>query len=352
VPGLFDTSGNVVPNSATTYWPYGAVRTGGIAPTTQTDKQFTGQRTEPGDSVLGLYNYNARFYSTFVGMFVSADSVTQGNNDAASLNRFAYVRDNPLRYTDPTGHCVGDLPCNPAVAMNIAACGADSAAPDDCLAVFLALGWDPYYYDSAGKHLTQEFLDAWHFAAAAVNTNQFWENYYDPRYNPRLHADEIRQGVYGYQTSVGTACFCYRSVGLGELYFDPVLTLLNYAENASNNHFGTRFDDLTQELASGIIQRLGSESCQQAIIGWIGLGAEASGNEEVAVAAGALAYGIDALHNDPQGAANDLTVDLLGSGDVQRAAERYGAGAGDLQGVSDFLSVYGVLDNTSACVGE
>jgi RHS repeat-associated protein len=71
------------------------VRSGAIL---QTDKLFTGQRDEPGDSALGLYNYNARFYSTTLGRFVSADPITKDG-----LNRYTYVLNNPLKQVDPTG---------------------------------------------------------------------------------------------------------------------------------------------------------------------------------------------------------------------------------------------------------
>ena len=49
---------------------------------------------------MGLYNYKARFYSTTTGRFVSADTLAVGD-----LNRYTYVRNNPLRYDDPSGHC-------------------------------------------------------------------------------------------------------------------------------------------------------------------------------------------------------------------------------------------------------
>ncbi len=89
-----DANGTVVAKQA--YWPYGAVRAAtGVAPT---DRLYTGQRQEPpaGDA-LGLYDYRARFYSTLVGRFVSADPVGDG------LNRYAYAGANPVRYVDPTG---------------------------------------------------------------------------------------------------------------------------------------------------------------------------------------------------------------------------------------------------------
>ena len=95
---VVDTNGVPVPNARTTYWPYGATRSGGVS---QTDKLYTGQQVEPGDSALGLYNYKARFYSTVLGRFASPDSMS---NDG--LNRYTYVRNNPLRWIDPSGYCV------------------------------------------------------------------------------------------------------------------------------------------------------------------------------------------------------------------------------------------------------
>jgi RHS repeat-associated protein len=92
--GITDASGTAL--STQKYWPYGAARSGGI---TQTDKLYTGQQQEPGDAVLGLYNYKARFCSTVTARFVSADILTADGN-----NRFAYVRNNPARFNDPTGH--------------------------------------------------------------------------------------------------------------------------------------------------------------------------------------------------------------------------------------------------------
>jgi RHS repeat-associated protein len=77
------------------YWPYGGTRAGGVA---QTDKLYTGQQQEPGDAALGLYNYKARFYSTTLGRFVSADPTNGGG-----LNRYAYTYNNPTGSTDPTG---------------------------------------------------------------------------------------------------------------------------------------------------------------------------------------------------------------------------------------------------------
>ncbi len=105
-------SASVVTNqSATTvgedrFYPFGETRftTGSM----QTDKLFTGQRAMAG---LGIYDYGARFYSPKLGRFLSADSIVPGYTDPQNLNRFSYVKNNPLRYIDPTGHkCVSTGP--------------------------------------------------------------------------------------------------------------------------------------------------------------------------------------------------------------------------------------------------
>src|SRR5439155_7189317 len=81
------------------YLPFGGTRwDNGVG----TDLQFTGQRRDAND---GLYDFNARFYDPLLGRFLSADSVVPGAGNPQALNRYAYSYNNPLKYTDPSGHC-------------------------------------------------------------------------------------------------------------------------------------------------------------------------------------------------------------------------------------------------------
>jgi len=47
---------------------------------------------------------NARVYDSDIGRFLSADTIIQDPHDSQAYNRYAYVRNNPLMFTDPSGH--------------------------------------------------------------------------------------------------------------------------------------------------------------------------------------------------------------------------------------------------------
>ncbi|MBU0493168.1 MAG: hypothetical protein KKA73_26840, partial [Chloroflexi bacterium] len=68
-----------------------------------TARRFTGQLEE---STIGLYDYGARFYDPLLGRFVSADTVVPEPGNPQAFNRYSYVLNNPLRYTDPSGHSI------------------------------------------------------------------------------------------------------------------------------------------------------------------------------------------------------------------------------------------------------
>ncbi len=46
---------------------------------------------------------NGCIYGALLGRFLSADLVVQVPSDLQSYNRYSYVQNNPLTYTDPTG---------------------------------------------------------------------------------------------------------------------------------------------------------------------------------------------------------------------------------------------------------
>jgi RHS repeat-associated protein len=89
------------------YYPFGETRY--INGALGTDRRFTGQREETG---LGsLYDYGARFYSPYLNRWLSPDTIVPDLANPQSLNRYSYVRNNPLKYIDPSGH--REIECDP-----------------------------------------------------------------------------------------------------------------------------------------------------------------------------------------------------------------------------------------------
>ncbi len=83
-----------------TYYPFGQIRPGGTG-AMPTDVGFTGQRLDD----TGLMHYGARYYSPSLARFISPDTVVPQPENPQAWNRYSYVVNNPLKYTDPSGHC-------------------------------------------------------------------------------------------------------------------------------------------------------------------------------------------------------------------------------------------------------
>jgi len=64
-------------------------------------QKFTSQKR---DNETGLDYMHARYFASAQGRFTSADSVAGSIANLQSLNRYAYVSNNPLNFNDPTGH--------------------------------------------------------------------------------------------------------------------------------------------------------------------------------------------------------------------------------------------------------
>src|SRR6202011_4633541 len=71
-----------------------------IGSTSIVSRGFTGH--EELDS-LGLVNMNGRIYDPGLGRFVSADPTVQFPFNTQNFNRYSYVLNNPLSFTDPSG---------------------------------------------------------------------------------------------------------------------------------------------------------------------------------------------------------------------------------------------------------
>lgn len=111
VDGFTAESGSLLARSS--YQPYGSRRSGdwlGGSPSAAEWRQI--QVTTPRGYTdhehldnLGIIHMNGRVYDPVLGRFLSPDPMVQAPYDSQSLNRYSYVRNNPLRFSDPSGFC-------------------------------------------------------------------------------------------------------------------------------------------------------------------------------------------------------------------------------------------------------
>jgi RHS repeat-associated protein len=125
---IFDQSGSLANISRHDYLPFGEELFAGVGGRTTAQgytnsdglRQHFTQKER--DIETGLDYFLARYYSSTQGRFTSPDEplMDQEEGDPQSWNLYSYVRNNPLRFTDPTGqgrweeidgelHWVGDV---------------------------------------------------------------------------------------------------------------------------------------------------------------------------------------------------------------------------------------------------
>ncbi|NNJ72759.1 MAG: RHS repeat-associated core domain-containing protein [Enterobacterales bacterium] len=69
--------------------------------TEPTEKGYTGHIEMP---EIGIIHMGGRIYDASIGRFLQADPIVQSPLDSQSYNRYAYVRNNPMTLTDPSGY--------------------------------------------------------------------------------------------------------------------------------------------------------------------------------------------------------------------------------------------------------
>ena len=89
------------------YTPFGEE----VIPGAATDPhKFTGKEL---DDESGLTYFGARYYDAHLGRFVTVDPLAGIAKEPESWNRYAYARNNPLKFVDPDGRQGFPIYCNP-----------------------------------------------------------------------------------------------------------------------------------------------------------------------------------------------------------------------------------------------
>jgi RHS repeat-associated protein len=100
VVGVTDSNGTLI--SQQRYLPFGEVRTD-LGLISQTDFGYTAQR-KLDEGMGSIMDYKARMYSPYINRFLQPDTIIPDLSNPQSWNRYGYVTNNPVRYSDPTGH--------------------------------------------------------------------------------------------------------------------------------------------------------------------------------------------------------------------------------------------------------
>jgi RHS repeat-associated protein len=99
---LVTKAGQVI-ESTLRYKPWGEQRLLTGLPRTQ--RRYTGQVDQNDAYVGSIIDYGGRFYAPWTGTFQSPDTRLGKPDAPQNFNRYSYVGNNPLLYTDPDGHC-------------------------------------------------------------------------------------------------------------------------------------------------------------------------------------------------------------------------------------------------------
>jgi len=86
--------------------------TSGTLPTRYT---YTGQYSYASD--FGLVFYGSRFYDPLLSRWAQPDSIIPQNQGTQAWDRYAYVNNSPVNYTDPTGHDLEQIIFNKTGAL-------------------------------------------------------------------------------------------------------------------------------------------------------------------------------------------------------------------------------------------
>ena len=126
---ITDETGSAV--ALHSYYPFGGEATDPSQD--EVELKFTGhERDGNGSADVGMLDYmHARYCSPRTGRFFSVDPILGESGIPQSWNRYAYVRNNPVRYIDPQGRESAQIYLDAQIDQ------------------FLETGTDPYFHDEA-----------------------------------------------------------------------------------------------------------------------------------------------------------------------------------------------------------
>jgi len=78
-----------------------------------------------------LLYFNARYYDPQIGQFISPDTIVPDPTLLIDYYRYLYARGNPVKFNDPSGHCIFGLDTLVCIVLGAAAAGGTAGAVVD-----------------------------------------------------------------------------------------------------------------------------------------------------------------------------------------------------------------------------
>ena len=256
---VLDSSGAVVGEQR--YYPFGEVRvsTGSIC----TDRLYTGQRAIPS---LGLMDYHARFYDSYLNRWTQPDSIIPNEYDPQSLNRYEYARNNPINFNDPSGHTAcSDIPNEQAQAYCISQGGLPGFGDDTTILnqnLLTQKGNDAYkYYQTVaaqkGNHyIIDDFMaNIWGYEADVLAQNP---KYYAEGFQSFMEA--LVRSAYGYCSELTrkTGMACDATTSEGQLNYLAIQSQSLWRHVAAGPDSMDSIPDAQLDAGNQIVQAIGN----------------------------------------------------------------------------------------------
>lgn len=163
ITAVTDSAGTVLTRYRYDPWGKLTLVSGSNTGIDQTRQGHTGHEMLDG----GLTHMNGRLYDPLISRFVSADPYVDNPFDLQSLNRYSYVLNNPLIYTDPSGYS-----CDPT-GQNDTMCGPVFTLPAITVTASSLSGFDYYYFDSWSSWTAPTPTPTWSSNSTSANWYDF-----------------------------------------------------------------------------------------------------------------------------------------------------------------------------------
>lgn len=150
-----------------TYEPFGVTTQTGSA--SNNSYKYTGRE----DDGTGLSNYRARYYSPRMGRFVSEDPIEFLGGD---VNLYAYVRNNPTRWKDPSGLFLGSADGYLTYPSDVIGGLGDLARGRSNMMDAGTTGADAYFHCRANCQASRRGVGGYHAAVFASWLREVYQN--------------------------------------------------------------------------------------------------------------------------------------------------------------------------------